>query len=229
MERSGWASMGTEDTAQCPFRDPDRACHVGDRDVVTVSTGVVGGRGDHRIGRGWQVQWPLVLQRFPYHIPECLKERVCFQGQLPHPRRDRSRPDRTRPHHLARTPRPHPATPGHPDGATRIRTDRHHSPRRPPRPRPARLLSRQRPQRPSHPADPPHRQRPTRLADRTRRPPRPTTVSHPQRPPTQPDAVERLVTKHATTAATTRTSIQAKNITPHTLRHSAVICSAVVG
>jgi integrase/recombinase XerD len=41
--------------------------------------------------------------------------------------------------------------------------------------------------------------------------------------PLSPDAVERLVAKHATTAATTCTSIQTKNVTPHTLRHSAAM------
>jgi site-specific recombinase XerD len=41
--------------------------------------------------------------------------------------------------------------------------------------------------------------------------------------PFSPDAVERLVAKHATTAAATCTSIQTKNVTPHTLRHSAAM------
>jgi len=41
--------------------------------------------------------------------------------------------------------------------------------------------------------------------------------------PLSPDAVEHLVTKHATTAAATCTSILAKNVTPHTLRHSAAM------
>ena len=36
------------------------------------------------------------------------------------------------------------------------------------------------------------------------------------------DAVERLVAKHATAAAATRPSIGGKNVTPHTLRHSAM-------
>jgi integrase/recombinase XerD len=37
------------------------------------------------------------------------------------------------------------------------------------------------------------------------------------------DAVERIVTKHAATAAAACPSIQAKNVTPHTLRHSAAM------
>lgn len=41
--------------------------------------------------------------------------------------------------------------------------------------------------------------------------------------PLSRDAVERLVTKHATTAATSCASILAKNVTPHTLRHSAAM------
>jgi site-specific recombinase XerD len=41
--------------------------------------------------------------------------------------------------------------------------------------------------------------------------------------PLSPDAVERLVAKHATTAAATCTSLRAKNVTPHTLRHSAAM------
>ena len=41
--------------------------------------------------------------------------------------------------------------------------------------------------------------------------------------PLSTDAVERLVAKHATTAAATCASLQAKAITPHTLRHSAAM------
>jgi integrase/recombinase XerD len=41
--------------------------------------------------------------------------------------------------------------------------------------------------------------------------------------PLSTDAIERLVAKHAITAAATCTSIQAKNVTPHTLRHSAAM------
>src|SRR5262249_37502436 len=41
--------------------------------------------------------------------------------------------------------------------------------------------------------------------------------------PLSTDAVERLVAKHATTAATTCTSLQIKRVTPHTLRHSAAM------
>jgi integrase/recombinase XerD len=41
--------------------------------------------------------------------------------------------------------------------------------------------------------------------------------------PLSTDAVERLVAKHATTAAATCASLQAKKITPHTLRHSAAM------
>jgi site-specific recombinase XerD len=40
------------------------------------------------------------------------------------------------------------------------------------------------------------------------------------------DAVQRLVAKHTATAAATSRTITAKNVTPHTLRHSVVICSA---
>jgi integrase/recombinase XerD len=40
------------------------------------------------------------------------------------------------------------------------------------------------------------------------------------------DAVRRLVERHATRATLTRPSLAAKNITPHTLRHTCVICSA---
>jgi integrase/recombinase XerD len=41
------------------------------------------------------------------------------------------------------------------------------------------------------------------------------------------DAVERLVAKHAATAAEACPSIKEKHVTPHTLRHSAVICTAL--
>jgi integrase/recombinase XerD len=37
------------------------------------------------------------------------------------------------------------------------------------------------------------------------------------------DAVAKLVTKHATRAATHCPSLAAKNVTPHTLRHSAAM------
>ena len=40
------------------------------------------------------------------------------------------------------------------------------------------------------------------------------------------DAVEHLVTRHAATAARTCPTLQAKKITPHTLRHTTVICTA---
>ena len=41
--------------------------------------------------------------------------------------------------------------------------------------------------------------------------------------PLSRDAVEKLVAKHAATAAASRPSIAAKNVTPHTLRHTYVI------
>ncbi len=41
--------------------------------------------------------------------------------------------------------------------------------------------------------------------------------------PLSRDAVERLVTKHATTAALTCPSLASKHLTPHTLRHSAAM------
>jgi integrase/recombinase XerD len=41
--------------------------------------------------------------------------------------------------------------------------------------------------------------------------------------PLSADAIQRLVTKHATTAAATCPSLLAKNVTPHTLRHSAAM------
>ncbi len=41
--------------------------------------------------------------------------------------------------------------------------------------------------------------------------------------PLSADAVERLVAKHATTAASSCTTMRSKNVTPHTLRHSAAM------
>ena len=41
------------------------------------------------------------------------------------------------------------------------------------------------------------------------------------------DAVERRVTIHAQHAAQHCPSLASKNVTPHTLRHSAVICTAL--
>ncbi|HLB77363.1 MAG TPA: hypothetical protein VJO72_10040, partial [Candidatus Dormibacteraeota bacterium] len=46
------------------------------------------------------------------------------------------------------------------------------------------------------------------------------------RTPLSRDAVQHLVARHAATAARTCPSLQAKNVTPHTLRHSRVICTA---
>jgi hypothetical protein len=90
--------LGAEDAAQCPFRNPDRASYVTDRDAVEVSTGVIGGRGDNRIARDRQVQWPLVIQRFRDHVPEGLKERVCLHPRLG----TRDRPPNREEHHLAK-------------------------------------------------------------------------------------------------------------------------------
>jgi len=42
------------------------------------------------------------------------------------------------------------------------------------------------------------------------------------------DAVERLVTKHTATAARTCSSLHQKNVTPHTLRHSAGVDTSVI-
>ena len=50
----------------------------------------------------------------------------------------------------------------------------------------------------------------------------PTRAGH----PLSRDAVERLVGKHAAAAAATCPALASKNVTPHTLRHSAVICTA---
>jgi integrase/recombinase XerD len=43
------------------------------------------------------------------------------------------------------------------------------------------------------------------------------------------DAIEKLVAKHAARAASRCPTIAAKHVTPHTLRHSAVICTASEG
>ncbi|WP_166351041.1 tyrosine-type recombinase/integrase [Phytoactinopolyspora limicola] len=40
---------------------------------------------------------------------------------------------------------------------------------------------------------------------------------------TSPDAVQRLVNKHATTAGNECPSINTKHVTPHTLRHTAAM------
>lgn len=47
--------------------------------------------------------------------------------------------------------------------------------------------------------------------------------------PMSPDAVQRLVAKHATTAARTCPSIAAKHVTPHTLRHTAAMALITAG
>ena len=43
--------------------------------------------------------------------------------------------------------------------------------------------------------------------------------------PLSRDAVAKMITKHAARAAADCPSIATKNVTPHTLRHSAVICT----
>jgi len=62
------------------------------------------------------------------------------------------------------------------------------------------------------------------LAERRGRPGDPLFPTRDGRPLSR-DAVERLVAKHATAAAATCPSLGSKNVTPHTLRHSAVICT----
>ena len=133
-------------------------------------------------------------------------------------------PDQTHHHHDRDLPRPAPNStrcsprPTNPPGTAAATTPCSSSPRRPgcgsreltgarrrrrpPRHRRARLLPRQRPQRPLHPADRPHRQVLHRLArpnaDASRHRP---AVLHPARHALSHDAVARLITKHAATAA----------------------------
>ena len=45
--------------------------------------------------------------------------------------------------------------------------------------------------------------------------------------PLSRDALERLITKHAATAARNCPTLREKKATPHTLRHTAVICTAL--
>src|SRR5699024_1591456 len=47
--------------------------------------------------------------------------------------------------------------------------------------------------------------------------------------PMSADAVQRLVAKHATTAARSCPAIAAKNVTPHTLRHTAAMALITAG
>lgn len=144
--------------------------------------------------------------------------------QLPHPRGSRRADRRPRPQDLARTPRSRPAPAHRPDRAAAIRDHRPRPPGHPPGRRPARPLSRQGPQGQSNPAHRANRQGALAwLAE--------LGPAAPDRPlfPTQAggplshDAVERLVAKHATAAADSCPSVKEKNVTPHTLRHTAAM------
>ena len=86
---------------------------------------------------------------------------------------------------------------------------------------------RQRTQGTRHPADPAGGCRGPRLAARAARGPGDPAVPHPRLPAARADTLQWLVAKHAAAAAKRCKSLQAKKITPHTLRHSAVICTAL--
>ena len=121
--------------------------------------------------------------------------------QLPHPGGNRRAARRPRPGNLARPPRPRPAPARRPDRAAGIRAHRPRPPGRPPGRRPARPLPRQGPQGQGNPAHRPDRQGAQDLARRAR--PRPDGPLFPTRSGGRlsRDAVERLVAKHAATAA----------------------------
>ena len=61
------------------------------------------------------------------------------------------------------------------------------------------------------------------LAARTRRQPHRSAVPQPARPPLSTDAVAWLLAKHVATAARHCPSLTGKNVTPHTLRHTAAM------
>ena len=88
-------------------------------------------------------------------------------------------------------------------------------------------LPRQGPQGAMHPADQPDRQVLRAWLRRTRRRAEDPLFPTRRGTPLSRDAVEQLVTKHATTAATrTAPPSPSKNVTPHTLRHSTAMALA---
>lgn len=89
--------------------------------------------------------------------------------------------------------------------------------------RPARALSRERPQATSHPADRQQRHRPARmLAANPGEPDSPLFPSG-NGTPLSSDTVAWLITKYATMAATRCPSLTGQRVTPHTLRHTAAM------
>ena len=104
-----------------------------------------------------------------------------------------------------------------------LRAHRPQAPGHPPRGRAARPLPRQGPQGPGHPPHRPGRQGHADLARRAQ--PRPRRPAVPDQPGGRlsRNAVERLVTRHAATAAGTCPSIGDKHVSPHALRHSAAM------
>ena len=143
---------------------------------------------------------------------------------VPDRTRDRRAARRARPQHLDRPPRPRAAAARRPDRAARLRADRPHLRRRPPRHRRARQLPRQGPQATHHPADQarPSRSCATWLAERAGHPDEPLFPTRRGRPLSR-DALERRLAKHAATAAAACPSLATKTITPHVLRHTAAM------
>ena len=154
------------------------------------------------------------------HPAKTLRPRAGLVPRPP-PKPTRCSPPPTRP--LGRPPRPRAARPGRADRPAAIRADRAHLQRRPAqrdRPRP---LHRQRTQAAMRAAHPGHRRGPARLAPGTRRPPREPLFPTRTGRRLSDDAVERRVAIHTQHAAQRCPSLASKNVTPHTLRHTAAM------
>ena len=153
-------------------------------------------------------------------IPPRRRERAIVSSLTPEETDADRRP---RPEDVARPPRPCPAPARRPDRAAGLRTHRPaprqdvHLGRRPLCP-----LPRQGPQDRATPLTPQiGRVLRTWLAELSPNPGGPLFPASGGRG--SRDAVERLVAKHAATAASSCPSIKEKNVTPHTLRHTAAM------
>ena len=143
---------------------------------------------------------------------------------LTQPESRRAIPGRARPLHLDRPTRPRPAALGGADRAAGHRAREPALPRPPARRRRIRALLGQRPKGKVHPTQPPDQTGAARLAARARRRPRQPRYSPAAAAGTSP--AERSGASWSNTPPSPASGVPhspAKNITPHTLRHTAAM------
>jgi len=140
--------------------------------------------------------------------------------QLPRHCGDHSTARRARPPHLARPPRPRAAGADDPNRDPRLRTHRPTHRRCPPRRRRPYPRHRQGTKDALTHADPRNRRGHTRLAELRGGQPDQSLFPTRQGRPLSRYTVGAIITRHVTTAAVTCTTLPAKRITPHTLRHT---------